>query len=85
MIILAIPVVATVVFIKAWDTISERFITAPKESAETRIMLAQAAVKMANDKALGIGLNNFGLKINAYPYNSRFSEESLQRRKSRLG
>jgi hypothetical protein len=55
------------ILFKASDSIIERFKTAPKESKETRVRLAQAAIKMANDKTLGIGLNNFGLKIN-YPY-----------------
>lgn len=57
--------------IKAWDSISERFSTAPSESAAVRRELAIAAVNMTKDKALGIGLNNFGVKINPpYPYGS---------------
>lgn len=60
------------VLIKAWDSIVERFETAPEESALTRVALAQAAVKMANDEDLhylGVGLNNFGRAINPpYPY-----------------
>jgi hypothetical protein len=55
------------ILFKASDSIIERFETAPKESKEVRVMLAKAALKMADDKVLGIGLNNFGLKIN-YPY-----------------
>jgi hypothetical protein len=56
---------------KAWNSISERFRTAPQESANVRKDLALAAVKMANDKALGIGLNNFGIKINPpWPYSN---------------
>lgn len=62
------------VLYKAWDSISERFRTAPEESAQVRVVLAQAAVKMANDKSLnylGVGLNNFGKAINPpYPYSS---------------
>lgn len=86
MIVLVIPVVVLVVFIKAWDSISERFTTAPKESAETRVVLSQAAVKMANDKALGIGLNNFGLKINApYPYNSHIPEDVIRNEEGKGG
>ena len=57
----------SIILLKASDSIIERFETAPKESKEVRITLAKAAVKMANDKVLGVGLNNFGLKIN-YPY-----------------
>jgi len=67
----------TVVFIilgagvlyKASDTIIERFETAPEESANVRVVLAIAARKMADDSFIGVGLNNFGLKINPpYPY-----------------
>lgn len=58
---------AGAILLKAGDSIIERFQTAPKESKEVRIMLAKAAVKMANDKMFGVGINNFGLKIN-YPY-----------------
>lgn len=56
------------VLAKAWDTIVERFETAPEESTEVRVVLAQAALKMVADKKLGIGLNNFGVKINP-PWN----------------
>lgn len=54
---------------KASDSIKERFETAPEESMEVRQVLAIAALRMVADKPLGIGLNNFGLKINPpYPY-----------------
>lgn len=54
---------------KASDSIHERFETAPEESMEVRQVLAIAALRMVADKPLGIGLNNFGLKINPpYPY-----------------
>lgn len=57
------------VLYKASDSIIERFETAPEESANVRVVLAIAAQNMANDKIFGIGLNNFGLKINPpYPY-----------------
>ncbi|PKN80140.1 MAG: hypothetical protein CVU48_03140 [Candidatus Cloacimonetes bacterium HGW-Cloacimonetes-1] len=49
---------------KAWNSIQERFRTAPEESATTRVDLAIAALKMVKDEPLGIGLNNFGIKIN---------------------
>ncbi len=54
--------------VRSMDSIIRRFETAPEESADTRKMLAIAAVKMANDKTFGVGLNNFGVKINP-PYN----------------
>ena len=57
------------VLYKASDTILERVSTAPEESLDVRIVLAKAAQNMANDKIFGVGLNNFGLKINPpYPY-----------------
>lgn len=59
---------ATGILYKASDTIMERIKTAPKESLNVRVELAHAAQNMANDKIFGIGLNNFGLKINP-PYN----------------
>ncbi|MCB5278816.1 MAG: O-antigen ligase family protein [Candidatus Cloacimonetes bacterium] len=57
-------IVSLAILAKAWNSISERFRTAPEESANVRKDLAVAAVKMANDKFLGVGLNNFGVKIN---------------------
>lgn len=57
------------VLIRASDTIVERFVTAPEESMDVREQLAIAALNMANDKVLGVGLNNWGIKINPpYPY-----------------
>lgn len=62
-------VIATIGLLKALDSITERFATAPEESGMTRVVLAKTAVKMANDKFLGIGLNNWGVKVNPpYPY-----------------
>jgi hypothetical protein len=56
---------------KSYNSIYERFTSAPEESAITRVYLAKTAIKMANDKTLGIGLNNFGLKVNRpYTYSS---------------
>lgn len=67
-------VMSLAVLAKAWDSITERFRTAPEESALVRVALAQAAVKMAGDKKLaymGVGINNFGRAINPpYPYSS---------------
>jgi len=61
----------TGVLYKAMDSIIERVETAPEESKETRVVLAEAAVAMAGDYTLGIGLNNFAHKINP-PY--RYAE-----------
>jgi len=60
-------ILGTGVLYKASDTIMERIRTAPEESVSVRLVLAEAAQNMANDKIFGIGLNNFALKINP-PY-----------------
>lgn len=65
------------VLYKASDTILERIQTAPEESLDVRVVLALAAQNMANDKILGVGLNNFGLKINPpYWYGEHIPRES---------
>ena len=61
-------IVSLGILAKAWNSIQERFSTAPVASAIVRRDLAKAALNMANDKTLGIGLNNFGVKINP-PWN----------------
>ncbi len=61
---------------KSINTIIERFQTAPEQSAQTRIDLAIAAKKMADDKTFGIGLNNWGIKINPpYPYSDHIERK----------
>jgi O-antigen ligase len=68
-ILIVAPLIGAAALYKASDSIMERFTTAPKESADTRIVLAQAAMKMADENIFGVGLNNFGHKINdPYPY-----------------
>lgn len=57
-------IISLAIMARAWNSISERFRTASPESANVRRDLAIAAVNMANDKVLGVGLNNFGIKIN---------------------
>jgi len=62
-------VAGSLIAIKSLDSIIRRFETAPESSKNSRIELAHAAINMANDKVSGIGLNNFGLKVNPpYPY-----------------
>ena len=51
----------------AMKTIIQRFSRAPPQSLNSRKALAIAAVNMANSGPLGVGLNNFGLKVNP-PY-----------------
>ena len=76
LIVIIMPFVVVAGLYKASDSILERFSTAPEESKLTRIYLAQAAVKMANENILGVGLNNFAHKINdPYPYGEHIPEE----------
>jgi O-antigen ligase len=51
----------------AMKTLIQRYSRAPPQSLHTRKALAIAAVNMANSGPLGVGLNNFGLKVNP-PY-----------------
>ncbi|OQA87443.1 MAG: O-Antigen ligase [Lentisphaerae bacterium ADurb.Bin242] len=57
--------------------ILSRLETAPEASTTTRVNLAIAAVNMANDKFWGVGINNWGIKINP-PYN--YSEHRTTKR-----
>lgn len=57
------------------NTVLKRFETAPVESKITRYNLAISAVNMADDKFLGIGLNNFGVKVNKpWPYSKHLNK-----------
>ena len=58
--------------------IIERFENAPEASGRTRVELAACAREMILDEPLrGVGINNWGLKINyPYPYASRAGRET---------
>ena len=58
--------------------IIERFETAPEASANTRVELALCAWEMIKDEPLrGVGLNNWGIKINPpYEYAERAGRET---------
>ena len=58
--------------------IVERFATAPKASADTRVQLALCAVEMIKDEPWrGVGANNWGIKINPpYDYAERAERET---------
>ena len=78
-VILLLFAAGAAVLIKASGTIKERIETAPEESAQVRVLLARAAAKMANDKLLGIGLNNFGIKINPpYSYGDEIEHKASE-------
>ncbi|MFA6102439.1 MAG: O-antigen ligase family protein [Victivallaceae bacterium] len=57
------------------NTVLQRFENAPVTSKITRYNLAISAVNMADDKFLGIGLNNFGVKVNKpWPYSKHLDK-----------
>src|SRR5437870_5559120 len=61
-------VVATLVLVKAWDTIMDRWLHAPTESAEARHKFESAASRMLADHPLGVGINQFALELDAGGY-----------------
>lgn len=64
---LAVPVVFLLILSKAYDSVVTRFRNAPPASLNMRLMLAESALNMADDKFFGVGLNNFGIVVNP-PY-----------------
>lgn len=80
-----IGVGAIIAVVAMINTVMQRFETAPKQSKLTRYNLAISAVNMANDKFLGIGLNNFGVKVNApWPYSKHLDKEKDKKFKEGL-
>jgi hypothetical protein len=52
---------------------------APESSMECRENLARSARNMAADGVFGVGLNNFGIKVNAdYPYSTHYMPEGFK-------
>lgn len=72
-IVLSLPIA-----IKVAPSIIDRFINAPESSSESRRLANNAALAMANDHFLGVGLNNYSHVINETDY-SRFIEKSVDR------
>lgn len=67
---IASALVAAAMFVggvKVYDSISERLESAPKESGEARDEFNDAAELMADDKILGVGLNNFSHVLTSTP------------------
>ena len=70
---LAVMLIALLAVGYSLKTIVTRVVNAPETSRITRYNLAVSAVNMANDKFFGVGLNNFGIKVNPpYPYSVHF-------------
>ena len=73
----AAGVAALLVFVVFLPRIVERFENAPEASGNTRLNFAVAAFNMMDDKLLGVGVNNWGIKINPpYTY-SRHRDPAL--------
>ncbi len=66
-VIMGFFVLAIMGTIKAAPMIIDRFENAPESSGNTRIELAKTALKMANDRFFGVGLNNWSIKA-SWPY-----------------
>jgi len=61
------------------NSIYNRFMYAPESSMESRQHLATSAKNMAADGFFGVGLNNFGIKVNAeYPYSKHYMPEGFR-------
>ena len=61
------------------NSIWNRFVNAPESSMECRENLARSAKNMAADGTFGVGLNNFGIKVNAdYPYSKHYMPEGFK-------
>ena len=61
------------------NSIYNRFMYAPESSVECRKNLAASAKNMAKAEFFGIGLNNFGIKVNAeYPYSKHYMPEGFK-------
>ena len=66
------------VIAKSYDSVMSRIESAPESSKNTRIALAISALNMANDKTIGVGLNNWGIKVNPpYPYSNHIFDGPL--------
>lgn len=62
---------ATVVLARAWDTIVDRFLHAPKESAESRKYFEAAAKLMLSEHPLGVGINQYSRVLDEGGYGTR--------------
>lgn len=59
------------VALRVWNTWSDRFLNAPKASAEGRVLFERAASMMADDHPLGLGLNQFSWALEHLGYAQR--------------
>lgn len=66
LILLVVALGAGAVLIRSFDTIVERFSTAPDSSGEARELFEEAAAMMIHDHPLGVGLNQFSLVLDRH-------------------
>jgi O-antigen ligase len=64
--------------IKVGPNLVDRFVNAPEESGESRSLANAAAIAMANDHLLGVGINNYSHAINETSY-QQFIENPVDR------
>lgn len=69
---------AFAVLAKSYDTIVERFLTAPESSHEARELFEQAASAMLDDHPMGIGMNQYSRVLDA-SYADRFDIPPVDR------
>jgi len=55
----------------AFHTIVDRFVNAPKESAESRVQFENAAALMLSDHPFGVGVNQYSLSLEQSGYAAR--------------
>lgn len=67
-ILVVLALVALPVVMKTGPALMERFLYAPEESGESRVLANTAAIAMANEHLLGVGLNNYSHVINETVY-----------------
>ena len=78
--VLALSVVAGIaVLAKSADTIINRFVNAPKESEQARVLFNAAAKMMANEHVFGIGINQFSTVLDHGGYADRLGIASVDR------
>lgn len=77
-ILLVLAIISLPVLIKVGPALVERFLYAPEESGESRHLANIAAISMANDHVLGVGLNNYSHVINETEY-TKFIDDPTDR------
>ena len=72
-------VIAGAALAKGWDTLVARFLTAPSQSEEARVLFNQAARAMLRDHPFGIGINQYSWVLEAGGYADRVGLADVDR------